>query len=77
MYSYLDHRFPVGFAFAFIPWQRILGTVVRGGARVQNLGHLNNMIDTMINFLYVSQHPQSLVRKHSYLDLRHLVRFSL
>ena len=48
MYSYLDHRYPV--EFAFIPWHRVLGTVPKGGARVQNLGHFNNMIDTIIIF---------------------------
>ena len=45
MYLDLDHRYLVG--FAFIPWHRILGTVPRGGARVQNPGHLNDMIDTI------------------------------
>ena len=51
MYSYVDHRYPVG--FAFIPWHQILHAVPIGGARVQNLGLLHNMIDTMINFLYL------------------------
>ena len=49
MCSYLDHRYPVG--FAFIPSHRILGTVPRGGAGGQNLEHVYNMIVTIINFL--------------------------
>ena len=41
MCSYLDHRYPVG--FAFIPSHRILGTVPRGGAGGQNLERVYNM----------------------------------
>ena len=33
MYSYLDHRYTVG--FAFISW----GVIPTGEARIQNLGH--------------------------------------
>ena len=51
MYSYLDHGYPV--EFAFNSCRQILGDVPRGGARGQNLGHLYKMIDTMINCLLV------------------------
>ena len=37
-HSYLDHRYPEG--PAFIPWLLIPGTMPRGGAKGQNLGHL-------------------------------------
>ena len=37
-HSYLDHRFPGG--SAFIPWLLTPGSIPRGGARDQNLGHL-------------------------------------
>ena len=41
MCSFLDHRYPVG--FVFIPLHHVLGTIYRGGATGQNLGHLYNM----------------------------------
>ena len=34
MYSYLVHRCPIGFSF------NISGTIPRGGAKGQNLGHI-------------------------------------
>ena len=37
-HSYLDHSYPGGFAFT--PWPRTPGSMPRGGARGQNLGHL-------------------------------------
>ena len=37
-HSYLDHRYPG--ASAFIPWLLTPGSMPRGGARGQNLGHL-------------------------------------
>ena len=37
-HSYLDHRYPGG--SAFIPWLLTQGSMPRGGARGQNLGHL-------------------------------------
>ena len=42
MYSYLVHRYPIGFPFISS------GTIPRGGARGQNLGHIYNIIDTMM-----------------------------
>ena len=41
MCSYLDHICPVD--FAFIQSHHILGTISRGGATGQNLGHLCNI----------------------------------
>ena len=41
MCSYLDHICPVG--FALIQSHHILGTISRGGATGQNLGHLCNI----------------------------------
>ena len=37
-HSYLDHRYPGG--SAFIPWRLTPGSMPRGGARGQKLGHL-------------------------------------
>ena len=37
-HSYLDHRYPGG--SSFIPWLLTQGSMPRGGARGQNLGHL-------------------------------------
>ena len=37
-HSYLDHRYPGG--SAFVPWLLTLGSMPRGGARGENLGHL-------------------------------------
>ena len=37
-HSYLDYRYPGG--SAFIPWLLTQGSMPRGGARGQNLGHL-------------------------------------
>ena len=54
---FLVHRYHVG--FDFIPWRQILGTIPRGGARGQNLGHIHNMIDTILKFsfsLYLDIH---------------------
>ena len=41
MCSYLYHICPIG--FAFIPLNHILGTISRGGATGQNLGHPCNI----------------------------------
>ena len=38
MYSYIDHIYPVGFAFN--SWHQILGAFPKGAAGGQNLGHL-------------------------------------
>ena len=40
-YSYLDHRYPVG--LAFIPRHRTPGSMPGGGARGQNLVHLQKV----------------------------------
>ena len=40
-HSYLDHRYPEG--SAFIPWLLTPGSMPRGGARGQNLGHLKKV----------------------------------
>ena len=41
-HSYLDHSYPWGLAFT--PWPRTPGSMPRGGARGQNLGHLKKCI---------------------------------
>ena len=43
-HSYLDHRYPGG--SAFIPWLLTPGSMPRGGARGQKLGHLSVMEPT-------------------------------
>ena len=81
MYSYLDHIYPVGFAFN--SWHQILGVVPKGAARGQNRGHLYNMIDAMIHFLlgYILKSTKSFqkafILKHSYLNSRYPVSVRL
>ena len=40
-HSYLDHSYPGGLAFT--PWPWTPGSMPRGGARCQNLGHLKTL----------------------------------
>ena len=74
MYSFLDHRYPIG--FVFIPLHHVLGTIYRGGATGRNLGHLYNMEEQFSVSLQVLLLPQS-IQKISYLDHRCTVKFGL
>ena len=73
MCSSLDHSYPVW--FAFISWHHVQGTIPRGGARGQNLGHPNNMGKKLSLSLYHDSH--CLVRTNSYLDHRYPVKIGL
>ena len=48
-YSYLDHRYPIG--FALYPSLRAPGSMPGGGGRDQNLGHLEIASKFLLKFL--------------------------
>ena len=55
-HSYLDHRYPGG--STFIPWLLTPGSMTRGGARGQNLGHLSKVF---FYFFLLWQQPMQIV----------------
>ena len=79
----------VSYHRAFISWTLVSGRVfwdskwthswfhARGGARGQNLGHLCNIICICVKSFQMLISRQSLITKHSYLQLGYLVGSSV